>query len=136
MQQEQVEKFLQIPNLQDVQPKEEPKQEAATSSSSPRQNPSPSPSFSPSPNSSFTVHHLPSPSATASSSNVVVNDKPESDPCVGSSTLDSPRQQPSQGVDEIDLASTTAEGQSYLEKLLQHHKKAIEESKQETSAKV
>ncbi|XP_078359061.1 uncharacterized protein LOC144643626 isoform X2 [Oculina patagonica] len=137
--QEQLQKFLQLPKspsfLQDVKPKEEPKQEAATSSSSPPQNVSPSPSFSPSPNSSFTVHHLPSPSATASSSNTVSEDKPESDPCVGSSTLDSPRQQPSQSVDEIDLASTTAEGQSYLEKLLQHHKKAIEESRQETSAK-
>ena len=122
--------------MPDTKPKEEPKQEAACSSSSPRKNLSPTPSLSPSPNSSFIIHHLPSSSAKPSSSNVVSQDKPESDPHARPSTSESPKRQPSQGVDEIDLASTTAEGQSFLEKLLQQHKKAIEESKQEASAKV
>jgi len=122
--------------MQDLKPKEEPKQEAACSSSSPQQNSSPSPSFSPSPNSSFIVHHLPSPPATVSSSNVASDDKPESDPCVGSSTSESPSHQPSQSVDEIELTSPTPEGQTLIEQLLQHHKKSIEESRQGPSAKV
>jgi len=67
---------------------------------------------------------------------VASDDKPESDPCVGSSTSDSPKHQLSQSVDEIELTSTTAEGQTLIEQLLQHHKKSIEESRQETSAKV
>ena len=122
--------------MQDLKPKEEPKQEAACSSSSPQQNSSPSPSFSPSPNSSFIVHHLPGLSATASSANVTSDDKPESDPCVGSSTSESPRHHPSESVDEIELTTPTPEGQSLIEQLLQHHKKSIEDSRQEASAKV
>lgn len=135
--QEQLQKFLQLPKspsfTQDLKPKEEPKQEAACSSSSPQQNSSPSPSFSPSPNSSFIIHHLPSPSATASSSNMTSDNKAESDPGAGSSTKESPKHQPSQSINEIELTSPTPEGQTLIEQLLQHHKKSIEESKQDPS---
>ena len=111
LQQEQVQKFLQLqqsPSLaQDVEHKQEPKRDA--SSSSPQQEtPSSSSPFPPSSSaSSFTVHYLPTPSDPGISSDVNSKDKSENDLCAEKSTSDATRQQARPNADEIELTSTT-----------------------------
>ena len=145
-QQEHLQKFLQLPkspsSTQVVEtkqePKQEPKPEASCSSSSPSRNASPS-TLSPSPSSStFTVHHLPSVKEKASSPKGISEDKSENEPSAGVSSSESPKLTESKNVEEIELTSTTTtgDGQSLLEKLLQHHLKAVENNRKESSTKV
>ena len=91
---------------QDVEQKREPKKEA--SSSSPQQETPSSSPFPPSSSaSSFTVHYLPTPSDSGVSSDASSKDKPESDLCVGKSTLEPTRHKARPNADEIELTSTT-----------------------------
>ena len=85
----------------DVENKDEPRQEASSSSAQPE---SPSSSAS-----SFTVHYMPTPCDSGDSSDSIGKDKPEKDASVGKSTSETSKPEAKPSVDEIELKSTTTD---------------------------